>query len=62
MVEQAGANLDSKTLSTWVGETLAAYKVPSLWEIRSESLPRNPSGKILKNVLSGEAENKFIED
>lgn len=62
VVPEAGAKLDPDTLARWVGETLAPFKVPSQWEIREEPLPRNPSGKILKNVLSGDAENRFIEE
>ena len=46
---------DPARLAHWVGETLAGYKVPSLWEFRTEPLPRNASGKVLKTVLSGEA-------
>ncbi len=41
-------------LARWCAETLAGYKVPSLWEIRREPLPRNAAGKVLKNVLRGE--------
>ena len=43
-------------------ETLAAHKVPTHWEFRTEPLPRNATGKILKQVVSGDAENTFIED
>jgi long-chain acyl-CoA synthetase len=32
---------------------LADFKVPEYVEIRSEPLPRNPAGKVLKNVLRG---------
>jgi acyl-CoA synthetase (AMP-forming)/AMP-acid ligase II len=45
-----------------VGETLAAYKVPAHWELRSEPLPRNAAGKVLKNVLAGAAQNQFVEE
>lgn len=54
--------IDTDALGRFVGETLAAFKVPSLWEVRSEPLPRNASGKVLKNVLTGEVENKLVED
>jgi len=56
------AELDTEGLGRFVGETLAAFKVPSLWEVRSEPLPRNASGKVLKNVLTGEVENRLVED
>jgi acyl-CoA synthetase (AMP-forming)/AMP-acid ligase II len=32
---------------------LADFKVPAFVEIRHEPLPRNPAGKVLKNVLRG---------
>jgi acyl-CoA synthetase (AMP-forming)/AMP-acid ligase II len=46
-------------LEAWCRETLASYKVPTRWEFRSEPLPRNPSGKILKGLLVGRDENRF---
>ncbi len=49
-------------LAVFVGETLAAYKVPAHWELRAESLPRNAAGKVLKNVLAGAAQNQFVEE
>jgi long-chain acyl-CoA synthetase len=45
----------------WVAEGLAAFKVPAYVEIRTEKLPRNASGKLLKNVLRGEGEVSFAE-
>jgi acyl-CoA synthetase (AMP-forming)/AMP-acid ligase II len=62
VVPAEGARVDPDELAAWVGETLAAYKVPSLWEVRREPLPRNASGKVLKNVLAGDAPNRFVED
>ncbi len=40
---------------------LAYYKVPSHWELRSEPLPRNAMGKVLRSVLEGAA-SAFVED
>ncbi|MBM4383009.1 MAG: acyl--CoA ligase [Deltaproteobacteria bacterium] len=60
VVPEADATLDSAELARWCGETLAAYKVPTAWEVRSEPLPRNPSGKVLKDVLRG-GTNSFME-
>ncbi len=45
----------------WVGETLANFKVPTYVEITDEKLPRNASGKLLKNVLRGQGEVSFSE-
>jgi long-chain acyl-CoA synthetase len=35
--------------------------VPSYVEIRTDPLPRNASGKLLKNVLRGEGDASFAE-
>jgi acyl-CoA synthetase (AMP-forming)/AMP-acid ligase II len=62
VVPEPGADPDPEDLAHFCAETLAAYKVPTAWEIRREPLPRNPSGKILKNVLAGETQSAFVED
>jgi acyl-CoA synthetase (AMP-forming)/AMP-acid ligase II len=62
VVPRAGARVDTAELAAWVGETLAAYKVPAHWEVRAEALPRNATGKVLKNVLTGSAENPFVAE
>jgi len=62
VVARPGERLDVEDLRAWVAETLAAYKVPSLWELRSEPLPRNAAGKILKKVLTGDAEDLQVGD
>lgn len=59
VVPQAGAGIDEAKLAAWVGASLAPFKVPTKWELRSTPLPRNATGKVLKNVLQGEAENPF---
>jgi len=45
----------------WVADTLADFKVPAHVTFTHDQLPRNPSGKLLKNVLRGEAENQFTD-
>jgi acyl-CoA synthetase (AMP-forming)/AMP-acid ligase II len=62
VVPRAGADLDPEQIRDFVAETLAYYKVPTYVEIRSEPLPRNATGKVLKAVLLGEAENPFQEE
>jgi long-chain acyl-CoA synthetase len=62
IVAEPGPEPDPTELARWCRETLAAYKVPTAWEIRRDPLPRNPSGKILKNVLAGHAPSAFVED
>ncbi len=61
VVGEPGRHLDQDKLAAWCAETLSGYKVPSLWELREEPLPRNASGKILKNVLTGEAQAGLLE-
>ena len=51
VVPEPGAKPDVAELSVFCRETLAAYKVPSAWEIREEPLPRNAAGKVLKTQL-----------
>ena len=51
VVPQKGATLDSEGLREECRATLAEYKVPKFVEIRSEPLPRSPSGKIVKSEL-----------
>ena len=46
----------------WVGETLAYFKVPTQWEIREQSLPRNAVGKVMKHLLGRQEDNPFTED
>lgn len=50
-----GAEFDPGALRSWCRESLAGYKVPR--EIRRlESLPRNPTGKVLRRALSADTE------
>ncbi|RIL03976.1 MAG: fatty acid--CoA ligase [Proteobacteria bacterium] len=49
-------------LVAWTSERLAYYKVPAHWELRAEPLPRNATGKVLKNVLTAGAMNPFVEE
>ena len=62
VVPRDGRAPDAGALAAFVAERLAYYKVPSLWEIRNEPLPRNATGKVLKQVLTGEAESTFVDD
>ncbi len=62
VVPASQQSVDTAALAAWVGEALASYKVPAHWEVRGEPLPRNAAGKVLKNVLTGESENRFVED
>jgi long-chain acyl-CoA synthetase len=56
-----GESLTADDVRRWVAAELADFKVPAHVELRSEPLPRNASGKLLKNVLRGEGEVSFVE-
>jgi long-chain acyl-CoA synthetase len=58
---EEGESLSEDGVRAWVRETLADFKVPAYIEFVTERLPRNPSGKLLKNVLRGEGEVSFAE-
>ena len=56
-----GCTLTASDVQAWVAETLANFKVPAYVEFTNDKLPRNASGKLLKNVLRGEGEVSFAE-
>jgi long-chain acyl-CoA synthetase len=58
---EAGETLTDDDVRSWVRAELADFKVPSYVEIRTDPLPRNASGKLLKNVLRGEGDASFAE-
>jgi acyl-CoA synthetase (AMP-forming)/AMP-acid ligase II len=62
VVLRPGATVGVDELRAFCAETLASYKVPSVVEIRTEPLPRTATGKVMKQVLSGETDNVFVED
>lgn len=53
IVPVAGENPDPAELIAWTRRQIAAYKAPKSIEFR-QSLPRNPSGKILRRLLRDE--------
>jgi len=48
-----GSTATEADIRAFCREHLADFKVPEYVEIRDEPLPRNPAGKVLKNVLRG---------
>jgi len=51
VVPKAGMSLEVDELLTFLAERLADFKIPQYVVIRSEALPRNPGGKIIKHQL-----------
>ncbi len=62
VVVAPGTEITDDDVQAFCRETLSSFKVPTLVDIRTEPLPRNPSGKVLKNVLSGDAASNFVEE
>lgn len=56
-----GTDPTDAEIQEWVAMTLAPYKVPTYIERWDGKLPRNASGKLLKNVLRGEGHVSFAE-
>jgi len=54
-----GSALDADAVRRHVGSHLAAFKVPEFVDFIDDPLPRNPAGKILKNLLRGTGKVSF---
>jgi acyl-CoA synthetase (AMP-forming)/AMP-acid ligase II len=62
VVVAPGSSLTEDEVRAFCAMTLASYKVPTEVELRTEALPRTANGKVMKQVLAGQAENTFIEE
>jgi long-chain acyl-CoA synthetase len=58
---EPGQSITEAEVKAWVAEKLANFKVPTYVDVQADKLPRNASGKLLKNVLRGEGEVSFAE-
>jgi long-chain acyl-CoA synthetase len=58
---EPGESITEDEVKAWAAQTLANFKVPAYVELTDDKLPRNASGKLLKNVLRGEGEVSFAE-
>jgi long-chain acyl-CoA synthetase len=58
---EPGESITEQEVRSWVAEALANFKVPAYVDIQDDKLPRNASGKLLKNVLRGQGEVTFAE-
>ncbi len=54
IVLRPGREVAADELGRYVGERLAAFNVPTRFWFRSDPLPRNPAGKVLKRELRDE--------
>ena len=57
VVGKPQTSVSEQQLRDFVAQRLAGYKVPSKIVVRSEPLPRNPAGKMLKTSIRKECEH-----
>ncbi|NQX87568.1 MAG: acyl--CoA ligase [Halioglobus sp.] len=62
LVVNAAWDADMQGLEDFCRAHLAAFKIPSQWHVQQQPLPRNAAGKIMKNVLSGDAALQLTEE
>ena len=55
------STLDAAAVRAHCAVALASYKVPAYVELRTSPLPRNPTGKVLRRVLTGADSSGFAE-
>ncbi len=58
---EPGESMTEDEVREFVAEALADFKVPAHVEFTTDPLPRNPSGKVLKQVLRGSKDSGFAE-
>lgn len=51
IVAKDGETIDPVRLRSWLGQQLAAYKVPRVYQL-TDTLPTGSTGKILKRELN----------
>jgi long-chain acyl-CoA synthetase len=56
------SDIDELKVQAHVAQHLAKFKVPEIIEFIEQPLPRNPAGKILKNLLRSQGEPPFEQE
>jgi len=56
LVPVPGAAIDVRAVLAYLGERIADFKVPEYVVVRTDLLPRNPGGKLLKRRLRDETQ------
>jgi acyl-CoA synthetase (AMP-forming)/AMP-acid ligase II len=54
IVPKPGRTLEPDALRSFLAQHLAPFKIPTRIELKTDALPRNPAGKILKRALRDE--------
>jgi long-chain acyl-CoA synthetase len=62
VVRTPGSSLHEDEVRRHVAVSLASFKVPEFVELRDTRLPRNPAGKIMKDILRGKGAGAFAEE
>ncbi len=62
VVPRPGVDVEPEELAAFCAATLAYFKVPTRWIVRTEPLPRNATGKVVKAVLLEQDTLQFEED
>ena len=62
VVPRPGVTLDADAVKRHVKSRLAGFKVPEFVEFHEQPLPRNPAGKLLKNLFRGTGTVPFQSD
>jgi acyl-CoA synthetase (AMP-forming)/AMP-acid ligase II len=56
-----GSSLSAEAVRGHVAAHMASFKVPEFVEFRDDPLPRNPAGKVLKNLLRNDSTSPFSQ-
>lgn len=62
VVIRPDATLTEDEIREFCAQTLAYYKVPAAFEIRTEPLPRNATGKVMKHLVASPTATGLIQE
>jgi long-chain acyl-CoA synthetase len=62
VIVREGSALTAADVRAWCAETLASYKIPAHVVLRTDPLPRNATGKVMKHALAPDAATIFVEE
>jgi long-chain acyl-CoA synthetase len=62
VIIRPGAALTVEEIREFCAQTLAYYKVPAEFEIRTQPLPRNATGKVMKHIVASPTPTVLIQE